>query len=204
MTVYKVHHTIPSLEPISINEQEIDNSTALTLFGRKRLAYGKELNQNLLRLLESFSCPELASSDPAVPDLDAAADPTIFANPIPGQMWFNSTPTKELLNVWNGTIWVPQARFGDIAANWGVIASGGQIPLPVSPSGRTYDYSECSWIVSPYGYPNTIDYMQCFTDESANVTMEYSLEGSASIVAGLANYIIVAIPDNVNVGELLP
>lgn len=203
MTIYKVKATQKDKTPISVNETEIDNSTAVKLFGRRRLSYGQDLNENLLRLLESFSCPELAGSNPVEPDKTRASD-NMFDHPLEGQLWFNSTPTKEKLYVFNGTIWVEQRKFGDLAANWGVIAHGAQIPLPVSHTGQTYTYAECSWIVSPFGYPNAIDYMSCRTDGNGVVTMEYSLENDAAILPGFANYLIIGIPGNINRGIGLP
>ena len=204
MPTYKINYTRISKTPISVPESDIDTSTAVKLFGRKRLSYGKDLNENLLRLLESFSCPQDFGVGVTVirPDSNAVSEAHIFENPVEGQLWFNSTPTKEALYCYNGTLWVRQGKFGDVAANWGVIANDGQIPLPVSPTGATYTYAECAWIVTPYGYPNSIDYMQCFTDATANVTMEYSLEGSAAVVGGFANYLIIGIRGNLNLGTL--
>lgn len=197
MTTYKIDYTNSNEPPIQVGEKSIDTSTAIKLFGRRRLGYGQDMNENLLRLLESFSCPEVPASSPPVPDVGSASG-SMFDTPVKGQLWFNSTPTKEVLCVYDGSVWVAHQKFGDLAANWGIIADGGQIPLPVSPSGRTFSRAECSWIVSPYGYPNTIDYMECKTDATATVTMKYSLENSVDIVGGYANYLIIAIPGNVN------
>lgn len=200
MTIYKVKSTRKSKAAISINETEIDNSTAVKLFGRRRLAYGADLNENLLRLLESFSCPRLSASSVPTPDTTKASD-NMFDNPVEGQLWYDSTPTSEALFVWDGSGWVEQRKFGDIAANWGVIADGGQIPLPISPSGRTYTYAECSMVASPYGYPNTIDFMNCRVSSTGVVTMQYSLENDSDMTSGYANYLIIGIPGNVNLGD---
>lgn len=202
MATYKVNPTRKSEAPISVPENEIDNSVAVKLFGRKRLSYGKDLNENLLRLLETFACPQTLVGGVVVPDPVQASD-NMFANPVEGQLWYNSTPSKEALHVWNGSNWIAQHKFGDIAANWGIIADGGQIPLPISPNGRTYTYSDCSWIVSPYGYPNSIDFMSCKTNTSAVVTMQYSIQNDEAIVGGYANYLIIGIPGNVNLGTLV-
>lgn len=203
MTVYQIKSTRIDQPTIDINETEIDATLSVKLFGRKRLSYGKDLNQNLLRLLESFACPRGDGEIGNFPDFTRLSDPTMFDHPKVGQLWYDSTPLSERLNVWNGEAWVIQQKAGDVAANWGIIADGGQIPLPVASSGNTFAYHECSWIVSPYGYPNTIDYMRCDTDESANVTMKYSLEGSASELSGYALYLIIGIPDNDNLGTLI-
>lgn len=203
MATYLVKPTNINKPAISVKEGDVDNSTALKLFGRKKLAYGKDLNENLLRLLETFACPAVSVSGGVAPDTTRASD-NMFDNPVEGQLWWNSTPLSEGLYVFNGAEWVEQRKFGDIAANWGVIAHGAQIPLPVAPNGRTFTYAECAWIVSPYGYPNTIDFMTCRTDSTANVTMQYSLEASSALVGGLANYLIIGIPGNVNQGAVAP
>lgn len=199
MAIYKVKSTRRSKATIQIQENEIDDSLPIKLFGRKRLAYGKDLNENLLHLLESFSCPAISPTE-NIPDKSKASG-NMFDNPVEGQYWLNQT--TQSLCIFDGTAWIPVKRFGDIAANWGVIAHGEQIPLPLSANGRTYTYADCSWIVSPFGYPNSIDYMVCHTDYNAVVTMQYSLESDASMTNGYANYLIVAIPGNVNRGSLL-
>lgn len=200
MATYQVNPTRKNEAPISVPETEIDNSVAVKLFGRRKLSYGKDLNENLLRLLETFACPQNNMS--ATPDRSKASD-NMFDNPVVGQLWYNSTPTKEGLFVWDGGAWTEQYKMGDIAANWGIIADGGQIPLPISQNGRTYTYAECSWIVSPYGYPNSIDYMKCSASATAVVTMQYSLQNSADVVGGFANYLIIGIPGNTNLGTNL-
>lgn len=201
MASYNIKSTRKSKAEIVIKEGDIDNSLALKLFGRKKLSYGKDLNENLLRLLETFACPQ--DGDSPIPDKSKASD-NMFDNPVEGQMWYNSTPMKEGLYVFDGASWVPMRKFGDVAANWGVIADGNQIPLPVSPSGRTFSYSECAWIVSPYGYPNSIDYMTCRTSSDATVTMQYSLENDPELIGGFANYLIIGIPGNINGGIVAP
>lgn len=203
MTIYKVNSTRASIPAISINENDVDDSTAVKLFGRRKVAYGQDLNENLLRLLETYACPEVVNSVPARPDPARASGP-VFDNPVEGQLWFNSTPTKEKLHVYNGSEWVEMRKYGDLAANWGVIASGGVIPLPVSHTGRTYGWDEVVFIVSPFGYPFVIDYMTCYASTVGEVTMEYSLVNDPAIVPGLANYLIIGIPGNVNRGANLP
>jgi hypothetical protein len=200
MTIYNVKSTNKSKLPIKVPEGEIVNDLAMKLFGRKKLAYGQDLNENLLRLLESFACP----ADPLdinLPHLTQASD-NMFSVATDGQLWFNKTNTT--LYVYGNGVWIPQRSFGDIAANWGVISHGEQIPLPISPSGRTYTYAECSWIVAPYGYPNAIDFMVCNAGSNGIVTMQYSLENDASLIGGYANYLIVGIPGNVNLGAVAP
>lgn len=93
---------------------------------------------------------------------------------------------------------------GDIAANWGVISHGQQIPIPTSSSGYTFSYDECSWMVSPFTYDDIVDFLDCSTDDVATVTMQYSVEGSGTLVDGAATYLIVGIRDNVNLGTTKP
>lgn len=204
MATYKVKHTNKNKPAINIPEQDVNSSVAVKLFGRKKLSYGKDLNENLLRLLESFACPQVIGSNPPVPDVSKATD-NMFENPVNGQLWYNSTSgmNQGLYYYFNGD-WLQFNKMGELAANWGVIYHGAQIPLPISSSGKTYTYSECSWIVSPFGYPNSIDYMSCKTDENAVVKMEFSLENDPTIYNGFVNYLIVAIPGNVNRGTLNP
>lgn len=202
MATYDINFTNVSKPPVEVPENVIDDSLAVKLFGRKKLAYGQDLNENFLHFLESFACPRDGNSTTPIPDKSQASG-TMFDNPIEGQLWYDTTPSSEGLYVYDGSNWNSLYKFGEIAANWGVIAHGGQIPLPVSPDGKTYTYAECSWIVTPYGYPNAIDFMSCSTDANAVVTMQYSLENDATLVPGYANFIIVGIPGNVNLGSLL-
>lgn len=208
MTVYKVKRTDSSHESINIQEEEINTDTDITLFGRRRLAYGQDMNANLLHLLENFACPQLADTDPALPDTTQAStrggtDTTkLLEDPIVGQLWFNSTAS--MFYTWDGLQWSPYLLGGSIAANWGVIAHGDTIPLPVSPSGVVFTRAECSWVVSPYSYPLNIDYMNCRTNDSGVVTMQYSLAGDPDVLDGYANYMIVAIKDNDSTGILEP
>jgi hypothetical protein len=193
--MYTINFTDKTKLPIMIDESEVDNSTDITMFGRKRLAYGEELQDNLIHILENFACPE-DSNNPGNPDQSRATD-SLFQDKIEGQWWFNST--KKLLNYYDGTKWIPIAREDDIASNWGIIADGQFLPKPVSEStGRTFDYSECVWIVSPFNIPQKIDYLECQTDNSGLVSMKMRYVGVSNIVSGLANYMIVGIGGNVN------
>lgn len=212
MTIYDVHKTKlfgKNSSPIHIDEKEIDQSTDITLFGRKKLQYGTQLNQNILHLLEHFACPE-NSANPGNPDLDAASADQIsnvkfLTNPIDGQLWFNST--QDCLFVYNANVfkWEPVGMQDDIAANWGVIYNGQQIPKPVSTTtGHVFDYSECSWIVSPYQFPGVIEYMLCNTGTNAEVTSIYSVTGDPTIYDAFATYLIVGIRGNINQGSLTP
>jgi hypothetical protein len=70
-----------------INEQTIDNtSSSLSLVGKRRVDYGQSQQQNQLWLLENFASP---------------AQP---ANPITGQLWYDTAVAY--LKVYNGTAFV--------------------------------------------------------------------------------------------------
>lgn len=207
MTDYIVKFTDKNKTPITVVETNVNNSsTDISLFGRKRLEYGRDMNANFLHILENFACEEnpLLPGNPDLTKTSFIADTTkrLLSTPIEGQMWYNST--QESLFVWNGTTWIALGMVGDIAANWGVIAHGSQLPRPVNQHGYVFDYSECSWIVSPFVFDTTFTYMQCITDEFANVTMFYNPEGGGPTVNGCANYLIVGIKDNHNLGTQLP
>jgi Predicted solute binding protein len=205
MTTYQVNFTDNQKAPIELDENKIHTSLAVKLFGRKKLAYGKDLNQNLLNLLENFACP--ADGSGKAPDKTRASG-NMFDNPVEGQLWYNNISGEENLFFYRVArhesevdAWISVMKSGDVAANWGVIADGSQIPLPISTSGRTYTYEECAWIVSPYGYPAIIDYMVCNTDIAGTVTSQFSLLGSSAMVPGYANYLIVGIAGNTNQGS---
>ena len=207
MTDYSVKYTDKNKTPIVISETNVDNSTTdISLFGRKRLEYGRDMNANFLHILENFACEEnpLLPGNPDVTKTSFIADTTkrLLTTPTEGQLWYNVT--QESLFVWNGNSWIALGMVGDIAANWGVIASGSQLPRPVNQHGYVFDYDECSWIVSPFVFDTAFTYMQCLTDDQANVTMFYSPEGGGPQVNGCANYLIVGIKGNVNLGSQLP
>lgn len=205
MTIYNVHKTKLNSSSINIDENQIDQSTDITLFGRKKLKYGTQLNENLLHILEHFACPENTTT-PGTPDFaNIAADQTsgnkFLSNPINGQLWYNST--QECLFFYNADAfrWEAVGMQDDIAANWGIIYNGEQIPRPVSAlTGRVFDYDECSWIVSPYQFPDVLSYMLCNTSADAEVTSIYSVDGDPTIYESFATYLIVGITGNINLG----
>jgi hypothetical protein len=75
MPNYNIKYTNNTKEPISVNETEVNShSLDIDLFGRINLEYGENLNQDLLNILENFSCPEDSSvtdEENAFPDLDS-------------------------------------------------------------------------------------------------------------------------------------
>lgn len=198
MVTYVINYTDNSKTPISVEEKTINQSLPIALFGRERLEYGELMNENILHLLENFACPE-DSANPGNPDLAIALEHTL-QNPVDGQLWYNST--KELIYLRQDGVWVPLSVYGEVAANYGTIADGNQLPLPVSDTGYVFSYDECSWIVGPFHYPDEIDYMRCYSDtDDSRVTMQYRVVGSGEIVSGLANYMIIGVRGNTNLGN---
>lgn len=190
---YTVQFTDKSKTPISIDDNTINSSLGFVLFGRNKVSYGQDIQEDLLHLLESFSAPEDSTSH-NTPDLSKVID-NVLSSPIEGHLWYNST--NETLNWYDGTVWQPLSQDGDIAANWGTINDGEVIPKPISSlTGKVFDYPECAWIVSPYSLPVLTDGFTCTTDDNALVTMTYK-SGSTS-VSGVANYFIVGITGNNN------
>jgi hypothetical protein len=108
-------------------------------------------------------------------------------NPTEGQFWWNSTEKR--LYFYDGTGWFPLATMNDVGGNHGVIQHGQQIPRPVSPiTGDPFEYSECSWTVSPYHMPFEVDYYHCYTDSDANVYSQYRILSSPDL--GIDTYTV--------------
>ncbi len=201
MTVYTVHYTDLNAPPISIPEGEADKSTDIALFGRVKLEYGQDLNEDILHLLENFACPEAAGSTIANATPDFSVNGNSLITPSSGQIWYNST--RQSLFYWNGTKWRALAGRGDYSANWGQINDGNQIPRPVNQyTGAVADYTQCIWAVSPANIPMAFSYMLCTTDINANVTMKYRSVGGTDLIPGVANFLIISIVGNQNNGSL--
>lgn len=188
---YTVNFTDKSKEAIILEDDDIFSSLGITLFGRNRLSYGEEMQENLLHLLESFSAPE-STVTPNTPDTTKVFN-SVLTGPIEGRLWYNST--KKTINYFNDTIWQPLANRDDLAANWGVISDGGTLPKPISKiTGKMFDYDECVWIVSPFILPEVVDGFNCTTDDNAVVNMKYKAGNTQ--ISGVANYMIVGLSGN--------
>lgn len=179
---------------ITITEENIDTSTDLVLFGRKRLQYGADMNQNLLSLLENFACPE-DSLNPGNPN--TARSNGKLVDPVIGQFWYNET--RKLPYIFTKTGWVSLLSSSSIASVWGIITHGQQIPQPVGDDGYVFSYSECVWIVSPFTIDGEIFNYTLDTSSTGVVTAQ--LNGGSSLVV---NYLIVGIKNNINAGTLSP
>lgn len=199
--LYTVKYTDKSKTQISVAKGELITDKAdIALVGKTKRDYGEIFDENILHLLENFACPEDGGS-PGTPDL-ATAFGSLLENPTEGQIWFNTTQQRPF--VYDGTAWKAMGTGCDIAGNYGVIAHGESLPRPVCPvTGYEFLYSECTWVVSPFNYPDNIDYMRCVTDANAVVTMEFRILGGA-ITEGQVNYQIIGIRDNSNQGTIAP
>lgn len=97
---YRIRFTNKNKTPIEIGENSINNSSVdITLFGRKKLEYGADLNANFLHLLEHFACPEAAFVLPTPSPTPSSAvcitappTPTPSSTPAPG-VTITPTPT---------------------------------------------------------------------------------------------------------------
>src|SRR6185312_14286362 len=179
---------------ITIQEENIDTSTDLVLFGRKRLQYGSDMNQNLLSLLENFACPE-NPNNPGTPNLTRSNGK--LADPLIGQFWYNET--TKLPYVFTTAGWISLLSSSSIASVWGIITHGQQIPQPVGDDGYVFSYAECVWIVSPFTIDGEIFNYTIDTSSTGVVTAQ--LNGGSSLVV---NYLIVGIKHNLNAGTLAP
>lgn len=221
MTTYNISKTRVTEPTIEIASEQINDSLDVTMFGRLRLNYGKRLNENFLRLLENFACPE-SPQNPGTPDLNQTNDQALH-NPVEGQLWFNTSPSSVGANILQkgpyvfarditsqNLRWMPLMAEGvEVAASWGQLLDGEIIPQPVSKNGRVFEYDECSWIVSPFTYPDTLDGMVCRTvgydpqisGSAPEVEMNFLELGQSTPTSGVANYLIVGIKGNINLGE---
>ena len=66
---------------ITVKDGTVDSSTSLRFVGRNFSGYGEPIEENFIRLLESFSSPGNGNQP-----LN-----TVLSNPLKGQLWFNST-----------------------------------------------------------------------------------------------------------------
>lgn len=172
----------------------------IALIGKTRLEYGEVFNENVLHVLEHFACPEEIGAEAPTPDLTIAYG-TLLENPTTGQIWYNKTQEKPFVRTPFGE-WRPMGTINDVAGNSGVIAHGEFLPLPISTDGYNFSVDECSWTVSPFHLPQEIDFMHCFTDPTALVTMQYRLEGEIALNDGFVNFQIIGIKNNVNLGTI--
>lgn len=196
--VYNLQFTDNTKNPIVVNKQTlIQNVLDITLLGKSRKEYGEVFDENMLHMLENFACPEDANN-PNFPDFNQVyAD--ALKHPTEGQLWWNSS--RKTLYVYDGARWIANSTLSDVAGNSGILAHGQSLPRPISAvTGYEFGYDECSWIVSPFNFPDEIDYMTCYTDSQAKVTAQYRMGQFTVISDGYAFYQIIGIKFNDNEG----
>lgn len=197
---YVIYYTNLDKGTIQIQKSAlITDELDIALIGKTRLEYGEIFNENLLHLLEHFACPE-APGNSGVPDL-AVAYGTLLEHPTIGQIWYNKTQNKPFIYS-SSEEWTPIGSINDVAGNSGVIAHGQFLPMPIASDGYNFTLEECSWVVSPFNIPSEVDFIHCFSDPVARVTMQYRLEGQLGLSDGFANYQIIGIRSNTNLGSI--
>lgn len=204
----------PGNNPVEVARATRDTSSVdITLFGRGTFNYGEELSENLLHLLEHFASDE--ATRPTTTTAQAKRD--VVANirpgtsnwaikqPVPGQIWANKTTQQLHVLLQNVEKWDALTNSGDVTVNWGVIADGATIPLPVSATGHAYTESECAWIVAPTSYGGStgsgITYLEISADDRVvRAKQSVSTDPNPPLTSLTASYLIIGIRDNVNSG----
>jgi hypothetical protein len=79
---------------VTVPETELNTDYGITLVGRNYAGYGIYLNDNFVSLMENF------------------ANPTAPAQPLEGQLWWNSTENS--LQIWQGSVW---KKIGHVTAS---------------------------------------------------------------------------------------
>ena len=74
---------------ITVQDNDINNETTLSIPGKNTTGYGTAIGTNFLHLLENFA----SNTEPV--------------RPVEGQLWYDSTIGSEVLKVYDGTRWVP-------------------------------------------------------------------------------------------------
>ena len=196
---YVIYYTDSRKGSITIPKRSLLTTTLdVALVGKNRLNYGEAFDENMLHLLENFAVTE-SGTFPNNPDQNKTVG-TVLQNPTEGQLWYNLTRKRLYVSDALG-VWMPLANNDDYGGSSGVIAHGAQIPLPLSAvTGTAFSRSECAWNVSPWYFPDQIDYMECFTDNNGVVTARFKLHGSSTFTPGYANYQIIGIKGNINLG----
>jgi hypothetical protein len=110
-SVYQIKYTdgirTITIQPGTLNGPGgVLSDTDLQLYGQGTLAWGAGVDQNLLRLIENFACPEsiLVPGEP-MGDAEIGVVGAGINNPNEGQQWFNTTDSK--LYFYDGSVWVP-------------------------------------------------------------------------------------------------
>ena len=89
---------------VTVPETELNTDYGITLVGRNYAGYGIYLNDNFVSLMENF------------------ANPTAPAQPLEGQLWWNSTENS--LQIWQGSVW---KKIGHVTASSNTPTNAGRL-----------------------------------------------------------------------------
>lgn len=202
---YTIRFTDKNKSPIRISKRELNtDSTGIALVGKDRLEYGEVFNENFLHILENFACNAnpLNNNEPDLSTTNGAS----LSNPVEGQLWANKTNNTLYVCTFSDATtfsWVPLLKGSDVAGNSGVILHDEFLPKPVSAiSGKIFEYNECVWNVSPFNILGEVDYLKCYAGSDAKVVMQYRVAGDPVLKDGYANYQIIGITGNINIGDV--
>lgn len=92
---------------ITVEDNDVNNITSLSLPGKGVTSYGKIIAENMLQLLENF-----AFSSPPV-------------DPVEGQTWYDTTTNVDQLKIYDGTQWVPANGIFKATASTDIV---GEVP----------------------------------------------------------------------------
>lgn len=185
--IYELNYTDASQTPIKVPRRVfITDILDITLIGKRTLEYGAVLNENVLHLLENFSCPSLEDSENEPDSNDVIG--ILLTNPVIGQLWYNSRNGR--LYSWSGTAWKAYDLFSDVSGNSGFISDGDTVPIPLDLHGNTHNLSNCAINVSPSLIFDEIEDFTCEVSALGVVTCKYTPVGGSER-SGVASYIIV-------------
>jgi microcystin-dependent protein len=77
----------PAKQIITVEDQTLNQETAVTFVGKNFPGYGSYIAENFLHLMENF------------------ANNTPPSNPVQGQLWFDNSAGENQLKVWDSTTW---------------------------------------------------------------------------------------------------
>jgi len=77
----------PAKQTITVEDQTLNQETAVTFVGKNFPGYGSYIAENFLHLMENF------------------ANNTAPSNPVQGQLWYDNSAGEYQLKVWDGSTW---------------------------------------------------------------------------------------------------
>lgn len=176
------------MEPGSLNGPGSGTRDSdLRLYGSGALLWGEGVNENLLRIAESWACEEKGGS-PGVPQDETDLGPGRgITTPLIGQPWYNKT-TEELF-IYNGTVWAKSSSVG----------AGVTPPIPAVVGDLWYDTSGTA---NPCGTDQMVVYNGAIW---VSVAVDYlSLCGGTmlgDIDMGTNSILNLATPTDIDVGN---